>query len=67
MKTFGQILREKRKEKGWSIRVLAEKLGVIQNTVDNWELEKNIPNIYTLIDIADVFECTLDELVGRNI
>ena len=67
MKTFGQILREKRNAKGWTIEELAEKIGSFRNTVNNWELGHSIPNIYSCIDIADVFECTLDELVGRNI
>ena len=66
MKTFGQILREKRQAKGWSLNELSKKIGVHYNTIACWELEHNIPNIYTCIDIADVFECTLDELVGRS-
>lgn len=66
MKTFGQILREKRNERGWTLVQLAEKVGVIRNTITNWEHGYNLPNIYTCIDLADIFDCTLDELVGRS-
>lgn len=63
MKTFGQILREKRKEKGWRQVNLADKLNVAVQTITNWERGLSIPNIYMAADIAQILGCTIDELV----
>ena len=67
MMKFGNILREKRTERKWSRRVMAEKLGISQSAIYDWEMREQLPNIYTCIDIADLFGCTLDELVGRKV
>lgn len=66
MLTFGQILRQKRKAKGWTLRKFAELLGVNINTVNRWELGLTLPNIYNALDIATLFGCSIDELVGRG-
>lgn len=67
MKTIGQIIKEKRKERGWTLRVLADKLGVGFSLISAWERGKNIPTLFTACDLADIFECTLDELCGREV
>lgn len=64
-KTFAQILKEKRLEKGWSIINLADKLGTNPQTVRNWESYGNEPCLFFLVCLADVFECSMDELAGR--
>lgn len=66
MKTFGQILREKRKEKGWKQHKLAEMLNVRVQSITNWERDLHLPNIYMAADIAQVLGCTIDELVKEN-
>jgi transcriptional regulator with XRE-family HTH domain len=66
MKTFGQILREKRKELGWKQKDLADKLNTYPSTISAWETDRGVPSVYTAIDLADVFGCSLDELVGRG-
>lgn len=66
MLTFGQILRQKRKAKGWTLRKFADILGVNINTVNRWELGLTLPNIYNALDIATVFGCSIDELVDRG-
>ena len=45
---------------------LAEKLNIRRQTVSAYEREVSIPDIYTLIRIADIFSVSLDELAGRN-
>lgn len=65
MKTFGEILREKRKEKGLSQSQVAKKLGISNHQVCRWEAGVHFPNLIIATSIADVLECTLDELVGR--
>lgn len=65
LKTFGEILAQKREEKGWSQTMLAERVGVCNKSICEWEKGNNSPNSIWLECLADVFECTLDELVGR--
>lgn len=66
MKTAGQIIKEKRLERGWTQEKLAKKIGVTAAAVGWWESEKASPNIYAVWDMADVFGCTIDELCGRK-
>jgi transcriptional regulator with XRE-family HTH domain len=66
MKTIGQIIKEKRKNMGWSHKFLAEMVGVTPQAISLWELNKTTPNVLTACDLADAFDCTLDELCGRE-
>lgn len=45
---------------------LAEKLGGTKSMVTNYETGYSLPDIFTLIKLADIFDVTLDELVGRK-
>ena len=60
-------LKELRKEKGWSQQKLAEKTGLSFNAITKIEqgLAKH-PTLKTLLRLADVFNVSLDELVGRK-
>ena len=60
-------LKELRGEKGWSQQKLAEKTGLSFNAITKIEqgLAKH-PTLKTLVKIADVFEISLDDLVGRK-
>lgn len=64
-KTIGQRIKEKRISLGLKQDELAKKLGVLQITVSKWELDENIPTTLTLMCLADIFDCTTDELLGR--
>ena len=66
MKTVGQILREKREKVGISQRKVASIIGVKCDTIRNWERGYSYPNILHCCDLADIYGCTLDELVGRE-
>ena len=46
---------------------LAEKIGVSQNAVYNWENGKHEPDFDTLKQIADIFRVDADYLLGRSI
>ena len=45
---------------------LSYKLGGSKNLVSNYENGISTPDIYTLVKLADIFDITLDELVGRE-
>lgn len=45
---------------------LAEKLNGKASLVSNYENGYSTPDIFTLIKLADIFDITIDELVGRK-
>ena len=55
-----------RLEHGLSQRTLASKLGVSQKSVDLWEKEIIEPKSGVLSIMADIFECSIDYIVGRE-
>jgi len=54
-----KLLREK---KGMTQKELAEKIGVSQQNISRWETGEVIPRIDKIKIIAEVLECTIDEL-----
>lgn len=55
-----------RARSGVSNDTLAEKLGVTRKTLYNWMEKGNIP-VSALIQMADLFECSIDYLLGRSV
>lgn len=45
---------------------LSKQLGGSKNLVSNYENGISTPDIFTLVKLADIFDITLDELVGRE-
>lgn len=66
MKTIGDIIKEKRKAKGWNQSKLAKVTGYAVTTLQGWESGNHEPRACALADLADAFGCSLDELVGRE-
>ena len=60
------VYKEKRKKMKLTQTELATKLHLNQATISKWEKGKSIPDIYTLINLSEFFNCTIDELVGKN-
>ena len=60
-------IKELRNKAGWSQQKLAEKAGLSYNVITKIEqgAAKN-PNIQTMIKLADAFDISIDELVGRK-
>lgn len=56
-----------RKKNGLTQEELAEKLGVTFQAVSKWENAKSAPDILFLPQMADLFECHIDELFSREI
>lgn len=55
-----------RKKKGFSQEKLAEKCQVSRQAIAKWENGESVPTIDKLIFLADLYELSLDELVGRT-
>lgn len=65
METFGMRLGRIRKENNYTQETIANKLNVTAQAVSKWENDITSPDIDTLIKLADIFNITIDELVGR--
>ena len=67
MKTFGERLRELRKEKNIGQIKLAKILGVGKSIISLWETNQCEPTLSKLISIANFFGVTIDYLAGLEI
>lgn len=59
-------LKELRKKQNLTQEEFAKKIGIKTLTYNKQELEKNRPDIDTLIKFADYYDVSLDYLVGRD-
>lgn len=62
-KSIGKFIATLRKEKAYTQSELAEKLGVSNKTISNWENEVSYPDLTLIPVIADLFNITADELL----
>lgn len=52
-----------REKTGLTQREVAEKLGVDQSAVSFWETGKTAPRAALLVQVAKLYNCTVDELL----
>ncbi|MBW2672110.1 MAG: helix-turn-helix domain-containing protein [Deltaproteobacteria bacterium] len=64
---FGNRLRQLRKEKGLTQAELAKLLSIGESTISFYESGKRQPDYETLIRIADLFNVSVDYLLGRTV
>lgn len=64
--TVGENIKTMRKQNKMTQKQLADKLCIRRQTLCNYELGMRTPDVYTLLIIADIFEVSLDVLMGRN-
>lgn len=64
---FNENLKNLRLNSDFMQKEIAQTLNVSIRTFQGWESGRTEPNIEKLIQIADLFNVTLDFLVGRNI
>ncbi len=61
--TIGQNIRFLRKEQDLSQTQLAEKLGLSQDTISLWELDKALPDVLSVIKMAKIFNVSTDYIL----
>ena len=66
MKTLGTKISEYRKLKGFTQESLANQLNVSSQAVSKWENDLSIPDLPIIIQLADIFNITLDELIRQK-
>ncbi|HJD41918.1 MAG TPA: helix-turn-helix domain-containing protein [Candidatus Mediterraneibacter quadrami] len=64
--TIGENIRNLRMQNELKQYILADRLHMCRQTISAYERGVTLPDIYSLIDIADYFNITLDELTGRT-
>lgn len=65
--TFGQRFNRLRKKYDLTQEEVANKLSVSSQAVSKWENDISMPDISLLIEIAELFNITVDELLGKEI
>ena len=65
MKVFEERLKEQRKLYGLTQRGMAERLGVSQPSYIRYENGTAEPSQASLVKIADIFDVSVDYLLGR--
>ncbi len=63
---IGAVIKEKRQKKDLTQEQLAEYLNVSVSAVSQWESGKTTPDFSLLIPLANFFDVSLDELLGRT-
>ncbi len=65
-KSLGVRLRELRETAGISQAELSFQTKISQQALSLWERDLRVPNILSCIALANYYNISLDELVGRN-
>jgi len=66
-KQFGAYISAKRKDIGLTQAELAEKVNLTRQSISKYETGECFPDISILIQLADIFGVTIDELVKSGI
>ena len=59
-------LRELRTTSGFFQKDIAQKVGVATNTYQSWERGLTQPDIFNLIKLSNVYNCSVDYLIGKE-
>ena len=63
---MGSKLKELRKQKGVSQKVVANAIGVTTSAYSNYEQDLREPSIQVIISLCKYFEVSADYLIGLN-
>jgi len=64
--SFCKNVKDLRLQYHYTQRFVADKLGITSQSYGAYELGLNEPSIPNLIKLADLYDISLDELVGRK-
>lgn len=62
----GELLRRLRKQRGFTIAEAAESVGISRQSLSNYERGVREPSLKILITMSDLYQISLDELVGKK-
>lgn len=61
---FGENFRKIRRQSGLSQKEVAQRLGICQSNVSDWENDVSRPDYEKLIALSELYEVSLYELLG---
>ena len=64
---FGKTFKKIRKESGFTQQEIAGKLGISQSNISDWENNISRPEYENLIMLAQIYDVTIEELLGIDI
>ena len=65
---FGQQIKRVRNDHGLTQEEMANKLNVSRQTISSWENNRNLPDLELVVQIAEKFNLSVDELLtGENL
>lgn len=64
---FKDVVRDLRKERGWSQQEVADRLGLNKMTISGYETGKRRPSFEMLDALAQVFDVSFDYLLGTSL
>ena len=67
MADIGSNIRELRNHNDMTQRQLSGYLHITRATLSNYERGNRLPDIYTVVKIADIFKVSVDDLLGRKL
>ncbi|WP_066295337.1 helix-turn-helix domain-containing protein [Bacillus sp. FJAT-29937] len=63
---IGEKLKLRRKKAGFTQEQVAERMNITRQTLSNWEVGKNFPDIDSIIKLSHIYQLSLDEfLLGK--
>jgi len=60
---FGMQIKKLRSSRKLTQEQLAKKLNVSRQTISSWENNRNLPDLGMVVQIAKIFELSLDQLI----
>lgn len=66
MVTFGERLRQRRKDLKITQAKLAEMLCVSRSAVSNWEVGRNYPDLDILVSLSEILQASVDQLLKEE-
>lgn len=65
MLNYGEAFKYQREVRNLSQSELAKATGLKQQMISHWEANKGLPNIDFCVRLAEYYNITVDELIGR--
>ena len=63
---INERLKDLRREKGYSLEYVAEKINVSRQTVSKWESGETVPDVLKCKELADIYDISMDELLAEK-
>ncbi len=67
IKDLAERLQKQRKERNLSQKRVAEMTGLSTTLISNFERGERTPSLESIISLANVYHCSIDYLLGREI